>query len=326
MALADLTDPQAVIDAIAEFDEKGREAFLATYGFAPARDYFVEYDGKKYDSKAIAGVAHLHQHGSALSAEMFSGGDSTVANRLEKLGFDVTRPVSLPDWSTDELMLALDLYLRERDGGSFDPSSPLVVGLSEELKALRIFADEVRAVPRFRNTNGVSLKLHNFSSIDPAHPGKGMPNGSAGDREVWEEWAHRPKELAQAVALIRSSASADSPPPATGEEDEFDAPEGRMLYRLHRRYERDRQLVARKKKAVKRATGRLACEVCDFDSADVFGVEGVIDVHHVVPLHQIGESRTSLKDLALVCPTCHRTLHKHRPILTPKELREKLNP
>lgn len=322
MALRDLTDPKAVEQAIAEFDEKGRDAFLADYGFAPARDYFVEYDGKMYDSKAIAGVAHLHQHGTVLSPDMFSGGDSTVATRLEKLGFEVTRPVSLPDWSTDEIMLALDLYLRERDGGSFDDSSPLVVALSEELKSLRIFPDEVRAIPRFRNANGVSLKLHNFSSIDPAHPGRGMPNSSVGDRQVWEEWAHRPEELAQAVALIRSSASASSPPPETGEEDEFDAPEGRMLYRLHRRYERDRQLVSRKKRAVKKKTGRLACEVCDFESAEVFGVEGVIDVHHVVPLHQIGESRTSLKDLALVCPTCHRVLHKHRPVITPAQLRE----
>lgn len=43
---------------------------------------------------------------------MFSGGDSTVATRLETLGFEVTRPVSLLDWSVDELMLALDLSLR----------------------------------------------------------------------------------------------------------------------------------------------------------------------------------------------------------------------
>src|SRR4051794_12134759 len=104
MALADLTDPEAVRKAIAEFDERGRDAFLDEYGFDPAKDYFVVVGGNRYDSKAITGVAHLYQHGVLLTAGMFSGGDSTVAHRLEKLGFDVTRPVSLPDWSVDELM------------------------------------------------------------------------------------------------------------------------------------------------------------------------------------------------------------------------------
>lgn len=36
MALADLTDPEAVRNAIVEFDERGREAFLDEYGFTLA--------------------------------------------------------------------------------------------------------------------------------------------------------------------------------------------------------------------------------------------------------------------------------------------------
>lgn len=322
MALADLTDPEAVRAAIAEFKERGREAFLDEYGFSPARDYFIVVDGKQYDSKAITGVAHLHQHGVLMSAGMFSGGDSTVANRLEKLGFEVTRPVRLPDWSVDELMLALDLYLRTRDEIAFRPTTKVVTDLSAELRILRIFPAEVRAVPRFRNPAGVALKLHNFSSIDPEHEGKGMGHGSAEDRRVWEQWAHRPDELAQAVALIRARGESDDAPEDTGEEEEeYEAPEGRILFREHRRYERDRKLVARKKEAVLKKTGRLACEVCDFESSEIFDVEGVIDVHHIVPLHKIGESVTTMNDLALVCPTCHRVLHRHRPVITPAELR-----
>lgn len=56
MAIADI-DQQAVLRAIAEFDELGREGFLLKYGFKPARHCFIEYGGKRYDSKAIAGVA-----------------------------------------------------------------------------------------------------------------------------------------------------------------------------------------------------------------------------------------------------------------------------
>lgn len=321
MALADLTDPGAVREAIAEFDRLGREEFLAKYGFSAARDYFVVVDGKRYDSKAIAGVAHLHQHGTLLTAGEFSGGDSTVANKLEKLGLKVTRRVTLPDWSVDELMLALDLYLRTRNDISYSPTAPPVVELSGELRSLRVFPAKVRQQPRFRNANSVAMKLHNFAAIDPDHEGMGMAHGGVGDRRVWEEWAHRPDKLSAAVALIRERGLSDESLETTGEDEEYEAPEGQILFREHRRYERDRKLVAKKKASVRAKTGRLACEVCDFESTELYDIPGVIDVHHVVPLHQIGASVTTLEDLALVCPTCHRVLHKHRPIISPAELR-----
>lgn len=321
MALADLTEPEAVKKAIAEFDTLGRDAFLKLYGFAHARGYFILADGKRYDSKAIAGVAHMHQHGSLLTADMFSGGDSTVARQLEKVGFEVTRPVDLPDWSVDELMLALDLYLRTRGEISYRPTAKVVTDLSAEIRALHIFPEEIRKSERFRNPSGVALKLHNFSAIDPDYAGMGMGHFGTADRRTWEDWAHRPGDLAQAVALIRELGATDGLPGDTGEEEEYEAPEGRVLYRAHRRYERDHKLVAKKKAEALKKTGRLACEVCDFESSEVYEIHGVIDVHHVVPLHKIGESVTAMSDLALVCPTCHRVLHKHRPIITPGELR-----
>lgn len=91
----------------------------------------------------------------------------------------------------------------------------------------------------------------------------------------------------------------------------------------HRRRECDRKLVAKTKQS--ETTGRLACEVYDFESSEAYGLEGVIDVHHVVPLHEAGASITTMKDLALVCPTCHRVLHKHRPTISPAVLRQKQN-
>jgi 5-methylcytosine-specific restriction protein A len=220
-------------------------------------------------------------------------------------------------------MLALDLYLRTRGEMSYSPTTKVVTDLSIELRSLRIFPDDVRSNERFRNGSGVALKLHNFASIDPDYEGQGMGHGGAGDAKVWKVWAHRPSELAQAVAFIRAHGVTDEAPEDTGEDEEYEAPEGRILFREHRRYERDRKLVAKKKMAMLKKTGRLACEVCDFESFEAFAIEGVIDVHHVVPLHKIGESVTTMNDLALVCPTCHRVLHKHRPIITPTELRAK---
>jgi 5-methylcytosine-specific restriction enzyme A len=59
MALSELTSRKAVIAAIREFNARGREAFLNAHGFGPSRNYFLEYEGSRYDSKAIAGLRGL---------------------------------------------------------------------------------------------------------------------------------------------------------------------------------------------------------------------------------------------------------------------------
>jgi hypothetical protein len=61
MAFSDITDPDAVVRAVQEFDAVGRRAFLARYRFGEARQYFLSMHGKLYDSKAIIGAAHGYQ-------------------------------------------------------------------------------------------------------------------------------------------------------------------------------------------------------------------------------------------------------------------------
>ncbi len=92
MPLEALTDPNAVLAAIAEFDEVGREQFLARYGFIPARDVVLLYQERRYDSKPIVAAAHGHQHPDLgpLRPSEFSGGRPTIA-KLEQLGFQVER-------------------------------------------------------------------------------------------------------------------------------------------------------------------------------------------------------------------------------------------
>ena len=87
---SDVTSRDAVLAAIAEFDEIGREAFLEKYGFGPSREYVVVEDGRQYDSKALLGAAYRYQfNGSeALNSQDFSGGDET-RRVLGQLGFAV---------------------------------------------------------------------------------------------------------------------------------------------------------------------------------------------------------------------------------------------
>jgi hypothetical protein len=91
MTFADLSSARAVEQAVEEFDRLGRDAFLEKYGFGPAQAYFLEIDGKRYDSKAIVGAAHGFQFPSLgpLRAADFGGGDATVRSKLERLGFNV---------------------------------------------------------------------------------------------------------------------------------------------------------------------------------------------------------------------------------------------
>ena|ERR1700688_914833 len=96
MSLTDLTS-SSVHQAIAEFDEIGRDAFLNRYGYKRSRGYFIVYNGARYDSKAVAGAAHGYLPGQlqALKPNEFSGGERTVAKRLRELGFTVAGPAEV---------------------------------------------------------------------------------------------------------------------------------------------------------------------------------------------------------------------------------------
>lgn len=88
MALNDITR-HAVLEAVQECNRLGRDAFLREYKFRSARAYWLVYNGQRYDSKAIAGVAHKYARPELGVLEKFSGGARTVKPTLEKLGFTI---------------------------------------------------------------------------------------------------------------------------------------------------------------------------------------------------------------------------------------------
>jgi hypothetical protein len=91
MPLADLSR-DSVLAAISECDRAGRRGFLSWHGYGPSHAYDLVYRGRRYPSKAIAGVAHGYEHGTypLLSTE-FSGGAEHTARALVYLGFAVLR-------------------------------------------------------------------------------------------------------------------------------------------------------------------------------------------------------------------------------------------
>jgi 5-methylcytosine-specific restriction protein A len=114
VALNDITR-DAVLAAIAEYDHLGREAFLEKYGFGQARQYVLVHNGKRYDSKAIVGVAYgLLTGNTPLTASDFSGGEATVGRLLRRRGFTVEVGEAL---TADRLVRILSrLPVDRRDG------------------------------------------------------------------------------------------------------------------------------------------------------------------------------------------------------------------
>ena len=86
--LKNLSDPNAVLKAIDEWNEIGKTAFLNKYRFREPTRYQLVHEGKRYPPKAIAGAAYYYQYG--VQMRNFSGGYETNS-KLKKLGFTIER-------------------------------------------------------------------------------------------------------------------------------------------------------------------------------------------------------------------------------------------
>lgn len=232
-----------------------------------------------------------------------------------------------PNWTRDEAILALDMYLQYM-GNPPGKDSPEVRALSELLNASAL-RDGVVGSHKFRNPSGVYMKMMNFRRLDPTYSGVGLQRGAHEDERVWKEFAGDPKRCTAVAEAIRAAAAS---PEALGtfQPDEMqEAEEGRLLSRLHITRERNRAIVAAKKAACLKKAGCLACEVCGFDYRKRYGDrgEGYIECHHTRPVYTLRPGhRTKLEDLALICANCHRMVHVRSPWLSLEQLRSVLSP
>ncbi|MSS73628.1 MAG: HNH endonuclease [Candidatus Latescibacteria bacterium] len=227
-----------------------------------------------------------------------------------------------PAWQRDELILALDLYFRHHPA-KINKDHPEVQRVSEILNSLPIHPD--RPDPeKFRNPNGVYMKLGNYLAVDPSYHGVGLTRGGRLEQVIWDEFACDPEHLRRIAEAIFLGYQTDQAH-IRAEEDEQVFPEGKILYRIHRVYERNQKLVNLAKEHAKDTMGNLVCDVCTFDFAQRYGKvgEGFIECHHTVPVSELGSTRSSrLEDVALVCANCHRILHRKRPWLGLSDLQE----
>ncbi len=232
----------------------------------------------------------------------------------------VSRPRQTnPDWTWDEQILAFDTYLRFNTQGNASHSA--VIKLSNVLRNLEIH-DERDRQETFRNANGVARKLADIHTHRPGYKGKAT-SGSKLDTAIWEKYGLDQALVVELAETIRRTSKLRLLATLDEEEISQEHREGRLVVRLHLTRERNPKLKQKKIIDVVKRNGSLQCESCNIRLNEVYDSEisEVYECHHLVPLHISGERLTSITDVALLCPTCHRVAHRIHPWPTLAELK-----
>ncbi|MEA3050883.1 MAG: 5-methylcytosine-specific restriction enzyme [Sphingomonadales bacterium] len=112
------------------------------------------------------------------------------------------------DWSREETILLMDLYLSAPRAGKTHPE---VIALSTLLRAAGRRGGAAVS-PTFRNPAGIAMRLRNFGRHDPQAPAgrdAGLRPGGAVDVQVWTEFGGDRNALTLEVARVRRSITAD---------------------------------------------------------------------------------------------------------------------
>ena len=98
-----------------------------------------------------------------------------------------------PKWTRDEIILTLAFYhkyypfIPEKSSNEIRDLSRLLRKLSETKN------DSIN--PKYRNENGVYMKLMNFHHLNPNHFGKGLHAASKLDSEIFMEFENKLENL-----------------------------------------------------------------------------------------------------------------------------------
>jgi hypothetical protein len=177
--IAGLTERNAVLGAIAECDDIGPDAFLQRHGYGPALQYFLHYDGKTYDSKAIAGVAYARQHpGSHVTASDFSGGEATVARALRALGFTVNAEPTAQLTPDEERSRREQLW----DAALNEPN-PMAIPRGK-VRELELYGGAQGIWVDLARTRGIGGAEHGVT-ISVLHTGKSYPDDLSEDGVIY---------------------------------------------------------------------------------------------------------------------------------------------
>ena len=153
-----------------------------------------------------------------------------------------------PPWTEDELIVTLCLY-KEFYPGSLNKKdiqnhSDFLINLAE-IKGINI-----KKYKSYRSPGSVSSKIENFINLNPKD-GKGMQASSKKDQDIWKKFESdfnnlhfESTELKKRAEQIRVLSNEHV---HYEEDEEYGEKEGKLVAIIHKRRERNRKLVDRKK-------------------------------------------------------------------------------
>jgi hypothetical protein len=108
---------------------------------------------------------------------------------------------------------------------------------------------------------------------------------------------------------------------------EASAIEGSSKLVTHLRRERNPELAKKKKTQFQTIHRRLFCEACQCEHNHYGDLTGdIFEVHHRLPLSKAsGPVKTRLQDLTVLCPNCHRAIHRTEPMISVAALAKRLS-
>jgi len=109
-------------------------------------------------------------------------------------------------WSREEIILALDVYMRF---GLIGEQHPELQKLSNTLRDRKELST-VEVPSKYRNINGVKMKLANLASLDPGYEGVGLKSGGKLEEEIWNEFVGDQERLSIIASQLRSNPNKSS--------------------------------------------------------------------------------------------------------------------
>lgn len=196
---------------------------------------------------------------------------------------------------------------------------------SEGLRNTSAVVDSLTALPQAKDV--IATALLTSSIKDKRGLASNMVAWFAAEITKGRDWSSKVIRIGAAPSYRYRVLSDEEGYP--GADVDFQAVEANPQLVKHLRRERAMWIVKRKKNSSRLSDGSLTCEACSANSKQLFSqIEGDLwEVHHRHPLGKAHAAvLTKLADLAVLCPTCHRAIHKTIPMMSVEKFRHTFFP
>ena len=131
------------------------------------------------------------------------------------------------------------------------------------------------------------------------------------DNLVFRQITHKPELMQALIGLTKGLINANSSQSGENAPQDLEYREGGKVLQTHLRTERDAKAAKLAKELARKRskTGDIVCETCGTVPKKEYAGLDLIEAHHRIPLAR-GARETKPEDFAMLCPCCHRAVHK----------------